>query len=106
MNTGLATEDIKNIQAVFASFPEVEEAILYGSRAKGTYREGSDIDICLAGGRLNLSVINTITQRMDELNLPYLFDMAILHRITNTSLRDHISRVGITLYRKEALPIS
>jgi predicted nucleotidyltransferase len=104
MKYGLETEDVERIIAVIALFPGVERAILYGSRAKGTYREGSDIDICLSGRDLNLSVVNTIMQSIYDLNLPYFFDFSIYHRISDPSLLEHINRAGITLFDAK-LPI-
>ena len=98
MRFGLETEDVARILAVITSFPEVEKAILYGSRAKGNYREGSDIDICLVGRQLNLSVINAISLGLGDLGLPYLFDVAIYHQVSNADLLDHINRIGITLF--------
>lgn len=99
---GLEAEDVKRIISVIASFPEVEKAILYGSRAKGNYREGSDIDICLVGGRLNLSVMNAISQSIYDLGLPYLFDTAIYHQVSNPDLLEHINRVGIILFDRKS----
>ena len=98
MMYGLETEDVERIIAVIASFPEVEKAILYGSRAKGNYREGSDIDICLSGVKLNLSVMNAISQSIYNLRLPYLFDISIYHQISNPDLLEHINRAGIILF--------
>ena len=62
---------------MFESFDEVEEAILYGSRAKGNFKPGSDIDIVLRGEKLNLHVLNKISLDLDDLFLPYTFDISI-----------------------------
>jgi uncharacterized protein len=72
---GLSYETINKINSVFASHPEVEEVILFGSRAKGTYREGSDIDITLKGCSLNEYIKSQIIIENDELDTPYLFDI-------------------------------
>lgn len=102
MNTryGLSEEIIDKISQVFARFSEVEEAVLYGSRAKGCCRPGSDIDITLKGEALNLRLLNKIDLELDELLLPYLFDLSVYHQIDNQDLREHIQRVGKTLYTK------
>ena len=71
---GLKDETIVNIQNVFSSFPEVERAILYGSRAKGNFKQSSDIDITIVGSDLNLNVLNQIEWQLDDLLLPYTFD--------------------------------
>jgi len=98
---GLENIDIQKIQKVFASFPEVEKAILYGSRAKGNYKKGSDIDLCLVGENLNLTIINAISTQIDDLLLPYMFDISIFHQISNADLIDHINRVGKLFYIKD-----
>jgi len=103
MMYGLETVDLERIIAVFRSFPSVERAILYGSRAKGNYRDGSDIDICLVGPLLNLSVMNDIAQNIYDLNLPYLFDLSVYHQISNPDLQEHINRAGATLFDRKAL---
>ena len=100
MRFGLKDETIKKINAVFEKFPQIEKAILYGSRAKGNFRNGSDIDLTLVGENLNLSIINKIELEIDDLLLPYSFDISIFHQITNTELINHINRAGKTFYLK------
>lgn len=100
MKYGLCNGDIEKILTVFREFPQIEKAILYGSRAKGNYKKGSDIDITLIGNDLNLSVLNSIGVQIDDLLLPYLFDFSIFNQITNASLIEHIDRVGIEFYNK------
>lgn len=98
MKYGLKQQTIAQINSVFARYPEVEQVILYGSRAKGTYKNGSDIDLTLKGHGLNLNVINKISNEIDELLLPYSFDISIFSQISNADLVDHINRVGIVFY--------
>ncbi|MCX6270799.1 MAG: nucleotidyltransferase domain-containing protein [Bacteroidetes bacterium] len=100
MKFGLKDDIIQKIQQVFAAFPQVEEVILYGSRAKGNFRPGSDIDLTLKGEGLNLSVVNKISMTLDDLLLPYIFDLSVFHHIDNKDLLTHIQRVGIIFYRK------
>ena len=100
MKYGLSEEILKKIQAIFEKIAEVEEAILYGSRAKGNYKSGSDIDIALKGEKLNLRLLNKIDLDLDELFLPYTFDLSLYDHISNTDLKDHIQRVGKILYKK------
>lgn len=97
---GLSVETILLIQSVFAQYNEVEEALLYGSRAKGTYKPGSDIDITLLGTNLNLSIQHQIENDLDDLMLPYQVDLSIRHQIQTPALLHHIERVGITIYTK------
>ncbi len=104
MKFGLKDTTVQEIQNVFAAFPQVEEVIVYGSRAKGNYKPGSDIDLTLKGENLNLSVLSKIDLLLDDLLLPYTFDISVFNHITNPDLIDHINRVGIVLYdRKEQI---
>ena len=97
---GLKKETVEKIKRVFAGYPEVEMAILYGSRAKGNYRPGSDIDLVLIGEKLNLRRLNRISLDLDDLLLPYIFDLSIYHHITNPALVDHLERVGTDFSNK------
>ena len=94
MPYGLSKETLEKINIVFQRFGEVEEVILYGSRAKGNFKPGSDIDIVLKGEALNLHLLNRISLELDELLLPYIFDVSIYHHINNQDLKEHIRRVG------------
>jgi uncharacterized protein len=98
--TGLSDNDFQSIKHIFASHPDVERVILYGSRAKGTFRNGSDIDITLSGSALTLRDLNQIETALDDLMLPYSFDVSLLANIDNQELLEHIERVGLLLYRK------
>ncbi|MFH0730458.1 MAG: nucleotidyltransferase domain-containing protein [Pseudomonadota bacterium] len=98
---GLEKETVEKIKRVFARHPEVETAILYGSRAKGNFKPGSDIDLALTGDGLDLKLLNRISLDIDDLFLPYTFDFSIYHHIANSDLLDHIERVGAVFYKKE-----
>jgi predicted nucleotidyltransferase len=97
MPYGLKKETLQRITEVLSKHSQVDQAILYGSRAIGNYKNGSDIDITLKGCDLNLSILNRICNELDELLLPYTFDISILHQISNPDLQDHIKRIGINL---------
>jgi len=99
MKYGLRQDELNRICKSFSSYPEIEEAILYGSRAKGTQKDASDIDIALKGEKLNLQIISRLSEKIDNLLLPYKFDIAIYHQISNPGLIEHIERVGKTLYK-------
>ncbi len=100
MMFGLTDQVIKRIAQVFDDFAEVEEALLYGSRAQGNYRPGSDIDLTLSGESLDLTLLNQITLRLDDLLLPYTFDISIYQHIKDKDLLDHIARVGVCFYKR------
>lgn len=98
---GLKETTIQKICAVLARYPQVQQAILYGSRAKGTYQNGSDIDLTLRGdAHLDLDVLRKIMNELDDLLLPYTIDLSILDHITDPDVRDHIQRVGVIFYEK------
>lgn len=96
---GLPRRAVEQIRAVFRDYPQVREVVLYGSRAKGTYRLGSDIDLCIRGDTLGLSALLAIENRIDDLLLPWKVDLSLRHRIDNEALLDHIGRVGVVFYR-------
>ena len=100
MNCGLAPEAIARIHSVFVRFPAVEKAILYGSRAKGNFKTGSDIDLTLHGEKLTTQELGVIADELDELLLPYTIDLSIFHLIDSSELREHIERVGQVFYEK------
>lgn len=95
MKFGLKESDIELIKKVFSNYPEVEKVILYGSRAKGTYKPASDIDLTLLGDKLNLTTLQKIEIDLDDLLLPYFFDVSIFNQISNPDLVEHIERVGV-----------
>ncbi len=95
---GLREKHIKSINSIFSKYPQIEKAILYGSRAKGNFRNGSDIDLTLVGYDLDITTLFKIETELDDLLLPYKIDLSILHKIENPNLLNHIKRVGITFY--------
>jgi len=103
MNFGLDEKTIERIREVFSRYPQVESAILYGSRAMGNYRPGSDIDLALTGDGLDLSLLQKIEWELDELLLPYRIDLSLLGNIENSQLLEHVRRVGRPLYQRTLL---
>lgn len=97
-DSGLSDKDIESIQEVLRLFPKITEAILYGSRAKGTYRPGSDIDLTLIGNELSHQDLLNIELALDDLLLPYKIDLSLHHHLDNPQLIDHIDRIGILFY--------
>ena len=85
---------------MFARFPAVDKAVLYGSRAMGTYKVGSDIDLALYGDRLTLPQLAAISSELDDLLLPYTIDLSVFAMLNNADLREHIGRVGKVFYER------
>src|SRR5687767_9101922 len=100
MKYGLAPETVEKICAVFARFREVERAVLYGSRAKGNFKEGSDIDLTLYGDALTPELRSEIASAVDDLLLPYTLDMSLFDELDHVKLKDHIERVGVVFYER------
>lgn len=100
---GLTETDIKKICDVLASHPEIEQAILYGSRAKGNYTTGSDIDLTLRGGAdLTQDVLYTAIHELDDLMLPYTIDLSLFNTLHDPDFVEHIQRVGVLLYESKS----
>lgn len=97
---GLPDRTIAIIRQVLADAPGVSKAVIYGSRAKGTYRPGSDIDLTLFGESLNLSILGEIAGKLEESSIPYHVDLSIFDRIDHVGLREHIERVGVLFYQR------
>ena len=105
MNHGLTTTTVERLQSVMAHYPEVEKAVLYGSRARGTHRPGSDIDLTLCGGELDHTLLTRMDNELDDLLLPYQIDLSLMSSLSHPALLDHIRRVGVVLYEKSAAPV-
>lgn len=101
MKFGLEDKILEDIKSSFSKVPAIQKVILYGSRAKGNYRTGSDIDITLIGNDLTLdNSIYPLHNLLDELYLPYIFDISIFKKIDNKNLIDHINRIGQIIYQR------
>lgn len=107
MNTatfGLSAATLDKIRRVLAQHPTVQRAVVYGSRAKGNYRPGSDIDLTLhaaPGEHIGHRELANILDEIDDLLLPYMVDLSVFDQLDNPALRDHITRVGQVLYERE-----
>ena len=97
---GLKLTTIDKINGVFRLHPEIEKVVIYGSRAKGNYRPGSDIDITLFGENVTRDTLSKLDWEIDELNTPYLFDISIYSKLNAPSLQEHIDLVGQVFYEK------
>jgi predicted nucleotidyltransferase len=91
---GLSADDLRKIRTVLRSYPEIKEILIYGSRAKGTHRLGSDIDLTIRKSTIDFQTLNRISADLDALHLPYTFDLSIFENIQSSELIEHINRVG------------
>ena len=97
---GLSDKTVQDINNIFSNFKQVEKVVIYGSRAKSNYRKGSDIDLTFFGDDLTLNILYEIEEKIEELNLPYMFDVSIYNQIDNQNMIEHIDRVGKKFYEK------
>ena len=98
---GLPATAIAQLRAVFASWPAISRVLLYGSRAKGNYRPGSDIDLTIEADALPLAQLLAIENQIDDLLLPWMVDLSVREQIENPSLLEHIARVGVPFYVRQ-----
>lgn len=99
MANGLDEQVIADIAKVLARHPSVERAVLYGSRAKGCHKPGSDIDLNLQGEAITPKERDRILLELDNLNLPYSIDVTVHSQISHEKLKEHIERVGKVVYQ-------
>ncbi len=99
VDTGLPPEVFATISGTVAMYPVIESVVLFGSRAKGNWKKGSDIDLCLMGPGVTLDTVGAVSHVLNEETLhPWSFDVLAWNAVHNESLREHISRVGITVF--------
>lgn len=101
MKYGLSEHTIDQICRVLAQYPAVERAVLYGSRAKGNFKPGSDIDLTLYGSDLTQALCATIAEALDDLLLPYTIDLSVFAELKHPELEGHIQRVGVVFFQRE-----
>ena len=99
MKYGLSDKTLSTLDSILRKYPGIKECIIYGSRAKGNYRNGSDIDLSLkAGDNFDFTDLLRIASDFDDSDIPYLVDISIYDDISNTELKAHIDRIGKILY--------
>ena len=89
------------MQTAFRNFSEIREVILFGSRAMGNYRQGSDVDLAVQHTG-NKDTITRLSSRLNqELPIPYHIDVIDFNTISNKNLLDHITKYGVVIYSKK-----
>lgn len=101
---GLPVAAVARIQGILATFPAIEQATLYGSRALGRHRPGSDIDLTLSGVDLDPRTLARLDAALDDLLLPWRFDLSWQVSLQSPELNDHIKRAGVVFYRRGDRP--
>ena len=99
MEYGLSDRTLNTLNSIFRKYPGIKQAVLYGSRAKGKYRNGSDIDMTLkTDDTFTRTDLLRITGDFDDSDMPYFVDVSIYDRISNPNLKSHVDRMGKVLY--------
>lgn len=98
VNAGLTEIQLNKILSVFSQYDSLDMVKLYGSRAKGNYRSGSDVDLAMFGDNFSHKDLTSLALQLDDLMLAYTFDLSRFQDIESDELVEHINRVGITIY--------
>ncbi len=102
MNFGLSETDLQYIVEGIQHFPEIKQAAIFGSRAKGNYRRGSDVDIAIWGARVNFDTVARLHALLEEESpMPYFFDIIDFSHLDHPELREHIERVGKVIFKRD-----
>ena len=97
---GISSESTRQLLSVFRSEISISDVVLYGSRAKGNFRPGSDIDLTIKGDDLTTTWLMQLSMQLDDLLLPYEIDLSIYSHIENEDLIEHIDRVGKIIFSR------
>ncbi|NCD40831.1 MAG: nucleotidyltransferase domain-containing protein [Bacteroidia bacterium] len=100
MPHGLKESTMQRITEVLSGHSQIDQVVLYGSRAMGNFKNGSDIDMTIKGDALTLKDLNRIAIELDDLLLPYEIDLSLYNHIDNQALLEHIERVGKVIYKR------
>jgi predicted nucleotidyltransferase len=98
MKFGLSDTVIKELQDVFRRYTNIEKVLIFGSRSKGNFREGSDIDLAVIGKGVDYNQLLSILCEIEDLELLYSVDLIDYNKKKGTPIGDHIDRVGKIFY--------
>lgn len=99
---GLSEKSLHELQSILSSFSEIEKVIVYGSRALGTFQNGSDLDLALLGNKVSFDTILKVKTVFSESYLPIFVDVLDYKSIKNIELKHHIDTFGKVIYQKQS----
>lgn len=98
---GLLNKDIDYIISALSKFPQIEKAVIFGSRAMGNYKKGSDIDLSIMGNKITNNILHEVYEYLNEVYpIPYFFDILHYDGISNENLKRHIDDYGKVIYER------
>lgn len=101
MMFGLKKGELQKIRSILAEYPEIESAMIFGSRAMGNFKPGSDFDLALFGREISRKTVLSLYDRLNEVsNLPYHFDLVHYEEISDSAFKKHIDDFGLTIWEK------
>ena len=100
MIPGIPQADSQRLLELIRTHPHVQKVVLYGSRALGRQRAGSDIDICLVAPSMTLGELLELGAALDDLLLPWNVDLQLRHLIAHEGLLSHLDRAGQLLWER------
>jgi predicted nucleotidyltransferase len=98
---GLSQRDVNTLINILRKYSAVADVVLFGSRAKGTFKPGSDIDLAVMNNGVSNAEILKIKNDLEESSLPYFVDVVNYPKIKTADLINHIKRVGVSIYKKD-----
>ena len=96
---GLSAKDMEAMTALFYQTPVLDKVVIFGSRAMGNYQASSDIDLALFGAFEHKEDL-LLKEQLEELPMPYIFDLVVFDAIKSNEFKGHIQRVGKVFYKR------
>jgi len=100
-NVGLSERDVQTLHRLLRQYGDIKRVVVFGSRAKGNYHAGSDIDIAVMNPDVSQQSLRRLQADCEDSDLPYFVDIVHAPSLVNTALKDHIDRVGVLLYQAD-----
>jgi predicted nucleotidyltransferase len=98
---GLTEQDLVALKKIFLETPQIEKVVLFGSRAMGNYKPGSDVDLAISGRDIDFGVVSRLHARLEEQSpMPYFFDVVDLKHLEHPGLAEHIQKQGVVIFER------